>query len=202
MSDHREKNPANPDAISTASRARLRRECIAARQAMPAAQRAAHEARIHALLWEWFTTQPARSVGFCWPMRAEVDCRPLILRLLAAGWLAAMPVVVERAAPMRFRAWTPEVPMTEDPYGIPVPLSAEVPTPSALLLPLVAYDAAGYRLGYGGGYFDRTLAHCEVRPVTLGIGYAISYVDSIHPAAHDIPLDMVVTEAGLQRFSA
>ncbi len=201
MTDHREKPPANPDAASDAIRTRLRRECIAARQAMPAAQRAAHETRILALLWEWFAPQPAGSVGFCWPIRAEVDCRPLILRLLATGWQAAMPVVVERDAPMCFRAWVPEVPMTHDPYGIPVPLSAERPTPSVLLLPLVAYDAAGYRLGYGGGYFDRTLARCTVRPVTLGIGYAISHVDSIHPAAHDIPLDMVVTEAGLQRFS-
>ncbi|MDP1526904.1 MAG: 5-formyltetrahydrofolate cyclo-ligase [Rhodocyclaceae bacterium] len=200
MSDHREKNPANPDAIVAASRNRLRSECIAARLAIPARERAAHEARIHALLWEWFSPQPAGRVGFCWPIRAEVDCRPLILRLLAAGWQAAMPVVVERDAPMRFRAWAPEVPMTQDPYGIPVPLSAEVPAPTVLLLPLVAYDAAGYRLGYGGGYFDRTLAQCEVRPVTLGIGYALSHVDSIHPAAHDIPLDAVVTEVGLQCF--
>lgn len=197
MTDHSEKNPANPDAI----RACLRRECIAARQAMPAAQRAAHETRIQTLLWEWFVPRPVGSVGFCWPIRAEVDCRPLILRLLAIGWQAAMPVVVERDAPMQFRAWYPEVPMTRDPYGIPVPRSAEVPSPSVLLLPLVAYDAAGYRLGYGGGYFDRTLARCEARPVTLGIGYALSHVDSICPAAHDIPLDAVVTEAGLQRFS-
>jgi 5-formyltetrahydrofolate cyclo-ligase len=202
MSDHREKNPANPDAIVAASRDRLRRECIAARLDIPAEQRAAHEAHIHALLWEWFAPQPAGSVGFCWPIRAEVDCRPLILRLLVAGWQAAMPVVVERDAPMRFRAWAPDVPMTQDPHGIPVPLAAEVPAPTVLLLPLVAYDAAGYRLGYGGGYFDRTLARCEVRPVTLGVGYANSHVDSIHPTAHDIPLDMVVTEAGLQHFSA
>ncbi len=202
MSDHREKIPANPDAISAVSRDRLRRECIAARLAMPAAQRAAHEARIHVLLMEWFAPQPAASVGFCWPIRAEVDCRPLILCLLAAGWQAAMPVVVDRAAPMRFCAWAPEVPMTQGRHGIPVPQSSEVPVPSVLLLPLVAYDASGYRLGYGGGYFDRTLAHCEVRPVTLGIGYASSLVESIHPAAHDIPLDLVVTEAGLKRFSA
>lgn len=202
MSDHSEKTPANFAADSNALRARLRRESIAVRQAMPAEQRAAHEARINARLWEWFAHQPAGSVGFCWPIRAEVDCRPLILRLLAAGWQAAMPVVVECDAPMCFRHWAPDVPMTQDPYGIPVPLSAEVPVPSVLLLPLVAYDAAGYRLGYGGGYFDRTLAACATRPVTLGIGYAFSHVGSIYPAAHDIPLNMVVTETGLQHFSS
>lgn len=201
MSDHREKNPANLDADPNALRTRMRRDCIAARLAIPALQRAAHEARIHALLGEWFASRPAASVGFCWPIRAEVDCRPLILRLLAAGWRAAMPVVIERNAPMRFRAWGEETPMTRDPYGIPVPRSEEVPAPAVLLLPLVAYDAAGYRLGYGGGYFDRTLAHCEVRPVTLGVGHAIGHVDSIFPAAHDIPLNMVVTETGLQHFS-
>lgn len=202
MSDHSKKTPINFAADSNALRARLRRECIAARLAMPAEQRAAHEDCINRLLWEWFAQQPVGSVGYCWPIRAEVDCRPLILRLLAAGWQAAMPVVVERDVPMCFRHWTPEMPMAQDPYGIPVPLSAEVPAPSVLLLPLVAYDAAGYRLGYGGGYFDRTLAACTVRPVTLGIGYALSYVGSIYPAAHDIPLDLVVTEAGLQRFSS
>lgn len=202
MSDHSEKIPANPASARDLIRARLRRECIAAREAMPAVQRAAHEARIRTLLWEWFSPQPAGSVGFCWPIRAEVDCRPLILRLLAAGWQAVMPVVVDRAAPMRFRAWAPEVPMTRDPHGIPVPHSAEVPAPSVLLLPLVAYDETGYRLGYGGGYFDRTLAHCRIRPVTIGVGYTLGHIDSIHPCAHDIPLDMVVTEAGLQCFSA
>jgi len=201
MSDHHQKNPANSAVANDAIRARLRRECIAARLAMPALQRAAHEARIQALLLEWFALQPAGSVGFCWPIRAEVDCRPVILRLLATGWQAAMPVVLERDAPMQFRAWDPKVPMTQDPHGIPVPASTAVAVPTVLLLPLVAYDAAGYRLGYGGGYFDRTLAHADVRPVTLGIGYAISHVDSIHPAAHDIPLDAVVTEAGVQSFS-
>ncbi len=201
MPDHREKNPANPAVASVTIRARMRRECIAAREAMPAAQRAAHEARILALLWEWFASQPVGSVGFCWPIRAEVDCRPLIRRLLEAGWQAAMPVVVERDAPMRFRSWAPEVPMTQDPHGIPVPVSLDVPVPAVLLLPLVAYDAAGHRLGYGGGYFDRTLASCPKRPVTLGVGYALGRVDSICPAAHDIPLDAVATEVGLQRFS-
>ncbi|GAB1392011.1 5-formyltetrahydrofolate cyclo-ligase [Rhodocyclaceae bacterium] len=202
MSDHNEKTPTNPAIASAAIRIRLRREAIDARLAMPAAQRADHEARIQALLWAWFAAQPVGSVGFCWPIRAEVDCRPVVSRLLAAGWQAAMPVVVERDAPMRFRAWTPEVAMGQDPYGIPVPLSAEVPVPTVLLLPLVAFDTAGYRLGYGGGYFDRTLADCTVRPLTLGIGYAMSRVDSIHPAVHDIPLHAVVTESGVQEFSA
>lgn len=201
MSDYREKTPANPAATSDAIRTRLRRECMAARQAMPAALRAAHEACIHALLWEWFAAQPTGSVGFCWPIRAEVDCRPLILRLLAIGWQAAMPVVVARDAPMQFRAWAPEVPMTQDPHGIPVPATQETPLPTVLLVPLVAFDSAGYRLGYGGGYFDRTLAACAVQPITIGVGYALSQIGSVYPAPHDIPLDAVVTEAGLHCFT-
>lgn len=197
MSDHIEKTPINFDT----ERTRLRRERIAARLALTAVQRAVHEARIHDLLWAWFAGRPADCVGFCWPIRAEVDCRPLVLRLIEAGWRAAMPVVVQTDTPMCFRAWWPAAPMTQDPHGIPVPATDEIPAPEVLLVPLVAFDSAGYRLGYGGGYFDRTLAACAVRPLTIGVGHVLSQVSSIYPAPHDLPLDAVVTEAGLMRFT-
>ena len=91
--------------------------------------------------------------------------------------------------------------MTQDPHGIPVPATQETPLPTVLLVPLVAFDSAGYRLGYGGGYFDRTLAACAVRPLTIGVGHALSQVSSTYPVPHDMPLDAVVTEAGLTRFT-
>ncbi len=197
MSEHIEKTPINFDA----ERVRLRRERIAARLALTTAERSAHEVHIHALLWTWFAGRAAECVGFCWPIRAEVDCRPLVLRLLGAGWRAAMPVVVQADAPMCFRAWWPAAPMTQDPHGIPVPATDEIAPPEVLLVPLVAFDAGGYRLGYGGGYFDRTLAACSVRPITIGVGHALSRVSNIYPAPHDIPLDAVITEAGLMCFT-
>ena len=181
-------------ADSAAFRAALRREKIAARQAQPEAMRAAADARIRTRLADVLQERPPGVIAFCWPIRAEVDCRPLVADLLAAGWRAAMPTVAALAAPMEFRAWTPQTPLAADPYGIPIPAPLELLAPDVLLLPLVAFDAAGYRLGYGGGYFDRTLAVCVPRPLTVGVGYALAEVPSIRPEPHDVPLDIIVTE--------
>jgi 5,10-methenyltetrahydrofolate synthetase len=132
------------------------------------------------------------------PVRGEIDCRPLIDQLLDRGWSACQPVVVASEAPMIFRPWTPDAPMTKDQYGIPIPLSGDPVRPDVVLLPLVAFDAGNTRLGYGGGYFDRTLAVLAPRPMTVGIGYELSRVDSILPGEHDLPLDAIVTELGVQ----
>src|SRR5690606_21931832 len=84
-------------------------------------------------------------------------------------------------------------------WNIPIPAEREPVRPTALLVPVVGFDAAGYRLGYGGGYYDRTLALLEPRPLTIGVGYAGARLDTIHPQPHDIPLDAIVTEAGVVR---
>lgn len=186
---------------STAFRAALRREKIAARLAQPEALRLRADGLIRQRLAELLLPRPPGVFAFCWPIRAEVDCRPLAAELLAAGWRAAMPTVIEAAAPMRFRAWSPDCPMDVDPHGIPVPARDDPLVPDVLLLPLVAFDPAGYRLGYGGGYFDRTLAACAPRPLTVGVGYALAGVPSIRPEAHDIPLDVIVTEAMTRRVA-
>jgi 5,10-methenyltetrahydrofolate synthetase len=180
---------------SAAFRTALRREKIVARQAQPDALRRDAELRILARLAALLLPRPPGVVAYCWPIRAEVDCRPLVAELLAAGWRAAMPTVTAPAAPMEFRAWSPQTPMGVDPYGIPIPAPAELCVPDVVLLPLVAFDAAGYRLGYGGGFFDRTLAACAPRPLAVGIGFALAEVPSIRPEPHDVPLDIVVTES-------
>lgn len=140
--------------------------------------------------------QPANTLAFCAPSRNEFDARPLASRLISRGWRAAMPVVIAPAAPMVFRAWTPAAPMSRDRYGIPIPTAGEELAPGIVLLPLVAFDAAGYRLGYGGGYFDRTLAAQVPCPLAVGVGFELARVSSIRPQAHDVPLDAIVTEAG------
>lgn len=193
--------PAETAVNHAAARAALRRAMIAARQAVPAAAREQASARILEHLAGLLLGRPAGRLGFCWPIRAEVDCRPLVARLIAAGWQAAMPTVVALEAPMKFRRWSPDAPMTADPYGIPVPATPATATPDVLLLPLVAFDAAGYRLGYGGGYFDRTLAACVPRPLTIGVGFELCAVATIHPEAHDVPLDLIVTEGGIRWFN-
>ena len=194
MTDQPRQSAVNPDAL----RATLRREKIAARQALPvAAHRSASVAVVHHLT-EFLTPMPAGTLAFCMPIRAEVDCRALVAHLIDRGWQAAMPTVATRDAPMEFRAWHPEAPMTADPYGIPVPATPRSLNPDVMLLPLVAFDAAGYRLGYGGGYFDRTLAAMHPRPLTIGVGFDLCAVADIRPERHDIPLDLIVTESGIR----
>jgi 5,10-methenyltetrahydrofolate synthetase len=86
--------------------------------------------------------------------------------------------------------------MVEDRYGIHIPARGAALRPDAILMPLNAFDAAGYRLGYGGGYFDRSLAALSPRPRAVGVGFELARIDSIRPQAHDLPMDFIVTEAG------
>lgn len=139
--------------------------------------------------------------AFCWPIEQEPDVRAAIAHWCATGSRAALPVVVAPASPLAFRAWTPATPLTPDRYGIPTPAAGDWLQPDLLLLPLNAFDGAGYRLGYGGGFFDRTLAALKPRPVAVGVGFEINRVDSIEPEAHDERLDWIVTEAGLWQIT-
>lgn len=177
-------------------RAALRTARLAAREALSPADHAARSARIETHLATLLATRPAGTLAFCAAVRKEFDARPLVTRLLAAGWRAAMPVVLAPAAPMVFRAWSPQTPMATDRHGIPIPAQGLAVSPDVVLLPLVAFDGAGYRIGYGGGYFDRTLAATVPRPWSIGVGFELGRVDSIRPEAHDWPLDALVTEAG------
>jgi 5,10-methenyltetrahydrofolate synthetase len=194
MTDQLRQTAVNPDAM----RATLRREKIAARLALPAAAQRAANVAIQHHLTEFLLPLRAGTIAFCMPIRAEADCRPLVEHLLATGWQAAMPVVRTLDAPMEFRAWWPAAPMTTDLYGIPIPATELSAHPDVMLLPLVAFDAAGYRLGYGGGYFDRTLATMKPRPLSIGVGFDLAAVKDIHPERHDIPLDLIVTESGIR----
>lgn len=193
---------AEHTADSRAVRAALRSERLAARMALDDAGHAALSQRVEAGLAALLDTLPAQTLAFCAPVRREFDARPLVARLLARGWRAAMPVVVAADAPMEFRAWTPDAAMMVDRHGIPIPRGGAEVTPDVLLLPLVAFDARGFRLGYGAGYFDRTLAAMVPRPLAIGVGYELCRVADIHPEAHDIALDVLVTEAGAFRPGA
>jgi 5-formyltetrahydrofolate cyclo-ligase len=140
-----------------------------------------------------------RILGAYWPHRDEYDPMPL------AAWHAgrdgdiALPAVVMRCQPLEYRPWTPDTPMAPGrfSFGIPEPVNGPAVLPDLLLVPLLGFDAHGYRLGYGGGYFDRTLAAYARRPATVGVGFEIGRMETIRPQGHDIPLDMIVTEAGV-----
>ena len=137
-----------------------------------------------------------RIVAFCWPIKHEPDVRAVIDHWVAHGARAALPVVVAEDAPLAFRVWTAETPLAPDRYGIPTPVAGDFVLPDLILLPLNGFDGAGYRLGYGGGYFDRTLAALSPRPLAVGVGFEINRLDSIRPESHDQRLDWIVTEAG------
>jgi 5,10-methenyltetrahydrofolate synthetase len=123
--------------------------------------------------------------------------RPWLSSLIEAGLTCALPVVVEKGAPLQFRAWRPGCAMEKGLWNIPVPADATPVTPGLLLAPVVGFDAANYRLGYGGGYFDRTLEQMRARGLphhVIGIGYAMNRLQTIQPLAHDIALDTVITD--------
>lgn len=196
-------HPASSEHIadSMVFRAALRREKLAARMMLDRATHHALSARVEVHLAALLAPLPPQTMAFCAPVRGEFDVRPLASFLLERGWKAAMPVVEAAAAPMIFRAWTPCCAMGMDRYGIPIPLDGPNLVPDVVLLPLLAFDGQGFRLGYGGGYFDRTLAALVPRPSAIGVSFELSRVADIRPQAHDLPLDAVVTEAGIVRFT-
>ncbi|MDD9730873.1 5-formyltetrahydrofolate cyclo-ligase [Mameliella sp. AT18] len=134
-----------------------------------------------------------------WPIKGEPDLRPLMVELHEAGVTVALPLVETKAAPLTFRRWTPETRMVRGDWNIPVPpAGAPKVIPGIALAPLVGWTGEGYRLGYGGGYFDRTLAALTPKPFVIGIGLQEAWLTTIYPQAHDIPLDLIVTENGIQ----
>jgi len=118
-------------------------------------------------------------------------------KLLADGIDAALPVVIEKNQPLEFWAWDSTMEMRPGIWNIPVPAVRSLRHPDMLLVPLVGFDTAGYRLGYGGGYYDRTLVQMTPKPRTIGVGYSLSQLQTVYPQAHDIPMDAIVTEDGL-----
>ncbi len=183
------------------SRAALRRDKLAARMALDKDAHAALSNQIEAHLAALLAPLAAQTIAFCAPFRGEFDMRPLATLLIEHGWCCAMPVVETADGPMHFRGWTPACAMDVDQFGIPVPANGDILVPSIVLLPLVAFDPQGYRLGYGGGYFDRTLAAMVPRPLAIGVGFEFARVDDIGPQSHDIRLDAVVTEAGVEHHA-
>jgi 5-formyltetrahydrofolate cyclo-ligase len=178
-------------------RKHLRAELIARREGVALARRRALDAGINALLEQTFPWLGRRVIAFCWPYRGEIDVRFAIRALRQRGAAAALPEVQGRGRPLQFRRWSPGVVMVPGALGIPAPVGTDIVIPDVAFVPLVGFDGAGFRLGYGGGYFDRTLAARARKPVAVGVGTEAVRLPTIRPQPHDVPMDFIVTEAGV-----
>ena len=175
-------------------RRQTRERLIAERLTRSAAEREDIARRVCGKLDPLAGLSPGEIVSFYWPFKGELDLRKWILALHERGIRSALPVVTVKQRPMQFRLWAPGVKMERGIWNIPVPADATPVTPDLVIAPLVGFDDACFRLGYGGGYFDRTLAELRPKPRTIGVGTSSSRLASIRPQPHDVPMDLIVTE--------
>ena len=172
-------------------RARL----IAARLAATAGERAAWGAAIAERLMQVMGDVAGCVVSVYWPFRGEPDLRGFMRQVADHGGSCALPVVVEKGRPLEFRSWAEGEPLARGVWNIPIPAEGALVVPDVAIAPVVGFDPQCYRLGYGGGFFDRTLASLTPRPRVFGVGYEFQALASIHPLEHDIAMQAIVTEA-------
>ena len=129
------------------------------------------------------------------------DARFLMHELRNRGAVTALPVVVAPKTPLIFREWHPGVKMAKGVYDIPYPTESPELIPDTILVPMNGFDEQGHRLGYGGGYFDRTLSSLKKHPCVIGVAYELARIPTIHPQPYDIPMDYIVTERGVYERS-
>ena len=176
-----------------------RNRLIAARAVLDDATLERYRLAMDAHLERSFPGLASAKLAFCWPIKGEYDARHLVRTLRERGALTALPVVVAPRVPLIFREWHPGVELAVGPLDIPYPARSPELVPNAVLLPMNGWDPAGHRLGYGGGFFDRTLASLSKKPVVIGVTYEMAKIEGIHPQSWDIPMDWVVTERGVYR---
>jgi 5,10-methenyltetrahydrofolate synthetase len=176
-----------------------RERLIAARLSITPTVLDAWRRRIDAYLERSFPGLARCRLAFCWPIKGEYDARHLARTLRERGALTALPVVVAPKTALIFREWHPGIELAKGALDIPYPVKSQQLTPDAVLLPMNGWDAQGYRLGYGAGFFDRTLASFLKKPLTIGISYELARIPTIHPQPWDLPMDYVVSERGVYR---
>jgi 5,10-methenyltetrahydrofolate synthetase len=175
----------------------LRRQLQAERQSLiDRHQRAMH---LQEVLRVWLTTRDDIAIGAYWPIKGEFDALPALFRWTEADEerCVGLPVIDKTTKQLAFHMWFPGCEMEEDAYGIPKPKDTPAFHPTLLLVPCVGYGPKGVRLGYGGGFYDRTLATLQPRPYTVGLAYSNGFVPWLTAEPHDVPLDAVVTEEGV-----
>jgi 5-formyltetrahydrofolate cyclo-ligase len=183
--------------MSTDERTPLRQKLIAARQALP--DRHERAVALQSVLRVWLVSRPETTIGGYWPIKGEFDPLPALYRWSEADERRriGLPVVDRAAGSLRFHVWYPGCPMEHDAYEIPKPKDTEVFEPQLLLLPCLGYGPEGVRLGYGGGFYDRTVAALTPQPVTVGLCYLNGFLPMLRARAEDLPLDAMLTDDGV-----
>ena len=178
-------------------KAALRRQLQAERQALT--DRPARARRLQEVLRVWLLTRRETTIGAYWPIKGEFDALPALFRWSETdpARRIGLPVVNRESKQLRFHVWYPGCEMEDDAYGIPKPKGTEAFEPQLLLVPCVGFGPGGLRLGYGGGFYDRTLAALTPRPATAGLAYAHGHIPWLEPQPHDVPLDALLTEDGV-----
>lgn len=169
-----------------------RQRLISARLAISAADRAKIAEKVCHALDRIVDPFGHPVVGVYWPFRGELDLRGWMKEMWDSGARIALPVVVAKGKPLVFRAWRPGCRMERGIWNIPVPADNEQLVPEIVISPVVGVDRDGYRLGYGGGFYDRTLASLANKPLVVGIGHPVAEIETIFPLPHDIPMDKVL----------
>ena len=175
----------------------LRQQLQAERQSLiDRHQRGMH---LQEVLRVWLLARTDAAIGAYWPIKGEFDALPALFRWTEADpkRRIGLPVVDKATKQLSFQVWYPGCEMEDDAYGIPKPKGTPVFEPTLLLVPCVGYGPRGVRLGYGGGFYDRTLATLTPRPTTVGLAYSQGYLPWLQAEPHDVPLDTVLTDEGL-----
>jgi 5-formyltetrahydrofolate cyclo-ligase len=167
---------------------------IVARMALPQSIHAEADAAIARRLDDCFAEVEPCLVGAYWPFRREFNVLRFLDELIARGFTVALPVVLGKGRPLEFRNWDRATKLASGVYDIPYPAEGAPVLPKMLIVPLVGFDDEGYRLGYGGGFYDRTLEVMSPRPFCLGVGFELGHLPTIHPLPHDIPMNAIATE--------
>jgi 5,10-methenyltetrahydrofolate synthetase len=175
------------------NKSELRRALLATRRAIDPDLRIEWDAQIGARMRAWLALHPMQTLGVYWPIQGEPDLRPDYADLARQGLSLALPVVRSHGASLTYVEWRPGEELTKDQFGVPVPERQHVILqPDAVLVPCVGFNAQRFRLGYGAGFYDRTLAQAP-RPLALGVAYTCGLAE-FENAGHDIALDFIVTE--------
>lgn len=175
-----------------------RQRLIDQRKGLPVADREDYTRAIASHLDRIVTNVAGKYISLFWPFLGEPDLRGWMASLTARGAICLLPVVVAKATPLLFRSWKMGDRLERGVWNIPVPAEGTQAIPDIVIAPLVGFDAGCFRLGYGGGFFDRTLAALGCKPLAIGVGFQSQKIDTIHPLAHDIPMDAIITQTGLQ----